>query len=456
MAFETIRSASGVDFIGTDEVDVLVAFNESGNIFANGRKANDSITFNQIVTGVLSTTTAYGGEGTDTITVNSAVANSTLNGNKGTDTLTAGNLAQSFFDGGADADTLNARGGAANSTVRGSKGNDTLNLDGSFSSSVINGNENNDIVNLTGVAAATGTATSSYTDTVVYGGADNDTIQDAIGPTGRAINFTNATINGNKGLDVINLVGGPAGSITASGLTIFGGEGTDTINASGVYQVGSTTAFAALYVSGDLGNDNIVSGGGADTVMGGEGNDTVNAGAGNDTIMGGEGDDAINAGGGTDRVIGGNGADTYAASAGTKTFVIEEITNSQATVSGTTQGFDTFAAAGSFVSGTDKLNISAVASSLAGGTVNTVNAVGADIAIVATSWSAVKTALDAAPGVLASSTAGINARTFSIAAGALAGNYLWINDTQAAYNQGDLVFKINATNQIAAGDIVIA
>ena len=464
MAFETIRSASGVDFIGTDEADVLVAFNETGAIFANGRKANDTITFTQNVTGVLSTATVYGGEGTDTITVNNAVANSTINGNKGNDTLTAGNLAQAFFDGGADTDVLNVNNGSANSTIRGSKGNDTINLFAAFgtttiASSLVNGNENNDTINLSNVGV-----TTAYNSTVVYGGADSDTIT----TNGGIGVFTNATINGNKGLDTITVTGG-----SASGLTIFGGEGTDTITATGIVQISDATKAANLYLSGDLGNDNITSGGGNDTIMGGNGNDVVNSGAGNDTIMGGEGNDSITAEAGTNRVIGGNGADTYTTptAAGTDTFVIEEIANSQATVSGGTQGFDTFEAA-SFSTTVDKLDISAVASSLAGGDVGagaatvvaaTAAASGPTVAELntVTNFGQLKTLLDATVGSVftnASTSAAIKAYTFTIANGSatnIDGTYLWINDNQAAYNELDLMFNIGA-NTFANADIVTA
>jgi hypothetical protein len=64
-----VRLAFGARFIGTHEANILVAFNETGAIFANGCKANDTTTFSQGIMDVLSTATVYGGEGTDTINV---------------------------------------------------------------------------------------------------------------------------------------------------------------------------------------------------------------------------------------------------------------------------------------------------------------------------------------------------------------------------------------------------
>jgi len=473
LAFETIRSASGVDFIGTDEADVLVAFNETGAIFVNGRKADDSITFNQNISGVLSTATVYGGEGDDLIDINAeAVSGSTINGNKGEDTLEAFSLAQAFFDGGADDDDLLVVDGASSSTIRGSKGNDVLDLAGVFTSSLINGNENDDLINLGYTLGGGVNFTATISSTVVYGGADADTITAVAGTT-----FSNATINGNKGLDVINVNGA-----TASGLTIFGGQGTDTITATDV--ITSAGAAAALYISGDLGNDSITAGAGADSIMGGDGNDTVRAGdgkdlieggagddllegaEGDDTILGGDGNDAINGGAGTNRLIGGNGADTFTSVVdATDTFIIEAISDSAATVTGATQGFDTFDGASIIVDvasitiadGADTLNISAVAASLAGGRIDGTTVKDGAIGVVtADTFAELKAELDASKIAQASSTTFINTYIVTVDDGDLEGTYLWINDNQKAYNQGDLMFNLANGADVKASGIIIS
>ena len=230
---------------------------------------------------------------------------------------------------------------------------------------------------------------------------------------------------------------------------MFGGEGSDTITVIGLLT--TTGGDAAAFVSGDLGNDNILTGDGADTVLGGAGDDNINSGVGNDTVTGGAGNDTITGGTGTNRIIGGLGADIFNAG-GTDTFVIQAIADSQLTVSGTVQGFDSFGLA-AFTTAVDSLNISAVSATLAGGSVAAVNVIVPVAVATADNFAELKTALDT-PGSAASSVAGINAYTVTVAAGDLAGTYLWINDSQAQYNQGDLMFNIGA-NLFADTDIIV-
>lgn len=439
MAFETIRSASGVDFLGTDQQDVLVAFNESGSIYVGGRQEKDTITFNQNISGVLSTATIQGGQGDDAVQINSALSSSFINGNKDSDDIfVTGFISQSTIRGGQGNDELFIENGASNSLFAGDDGDDRIGFqdDETFSTVTVNGNKGNDTLAL---------GDGRFNGFNALGGEANDTIT-----TGAGASFAATTINGNKGLDTITLAGG----FISGGLSVFGGEGADTIT-TGNYDVSATNDDAVgVYVSGDLGNDQITAGDGDDTILGGDGDDTMAGGDGDDTIQGGAGNDSITGQGGENRIIGGEGADTYTASAGTDVFVIDAITNSNATTSGKVQGFDTFSVGDSFTTTVDELNIEAVSSSLAGGTVNNVNTIGANIAVgPVADWAAVKTALDTA-GVLASTTAGINARTFTATVDGVAGTYLWINDTQSAYNAGDLVFKVAAVGQIAAGDII--
>ena len=86
-------------------------------------------------------------------------------------------------------------------------------------------------------------------------------------------------------------------------------EGSLTLNAGGV-----TTGI--LDVIGGTGDDNITTGGGADTVASGDGDDVVNTGAGADTALLGAGNDAANTGAGADVVDAGTGNDTVDAGAG--------------------------------------------------------------------------------------------------------------------------------------------
>ena len=93
MAFETISGASGVDFIGTENVDVLFSLNEAGRQSVVAAGGDDDITLENF-TGVVGTATVRGGEGDDTITVGTGesgitrIADSSVNGGAGDDTIT--------------------------------------------------------------------------------------------------------------------------------------------------------------------------------------------------------------------------------------------------------------------------------------------------------------------------------------------------------------------------------
>jgi Ca2+-binding RTX toxin-like protein len=402
LAFETIRGASQIDFIGTAEVDVLVAFNEELPMVVKGRAANDNITFVQAVTAITRNASVQGGQGNDTITPGN-LATSNLNGNLGGDT---------FLLGGAI---------ISGSTISGGQGSDTINGPDNLVTSILNGNQDNDTINFAGVASSAS----------IVGGQGNDTL-----------NFTgfgaisDTVINGNDGTDFLNFTGfGAAGAVLLTNVTISGGQGGDTLDALGGRNGSGSTGFI---LSGNLGNDSLQGSAQDDTLLGGEGNDTVTA---------GDGDD---------QVTGGLGSDTYGGdAAGETTYIIESISDSAATTSGTVQGFDDFITAGSF--GNDEvLDISAVSAALAGGAldpgVGTV--VGAFNVATAANFTELKAALDGS-GVDASSGAdGIEVTVVTVAAGALAGEYVWVNDNQAAYNVGDLMFSAfnNATaTRIANG-----
>ena len=96
LAFETIRSAAGVDFIGTDGVDALFSLNETGAITVDAKGGNDTITL-QDSDQVVGTATIKGGAGNDTIALtaesggnNSRLASSSVNGGQGDDTIKGG------------------------------------------------------------------------------------------------------------------------------------------------------------------------------------------------------------------------------------------------------------------------------------------------------------------------------------------------------------------------------
>ncbi len=148
------------------------------------------------------------------------------------------------------------------------------------------------------------------------GGSGNDTI---VGNSANNVlngNGGNDTINGGDGNDTLN---GGDGNDTISGGGgddyMNGGAGIDTVNythwsGGGTYNLATGVAsFPGFYDEEILNFENILTGGGNDTVIGSSANNTLNAGAGNDNINGGDGIDTIYGGAGNDTVDGGNGND---------------------------------------------------------------------------------------------------------------------------------------------------
>jgi hypothetical protein len=276
-------------------------------LFVEGLAGNDSITFSPFGN-QLKNSTVYGNAGNDTIQVtitngSASAVNSLLQGAAGNDTITVQNVVSS-------------------STMRGGAGADTLTVSNAISS-VINGNKGGDTIRVNG---------GTYNQSNVYGGADNDSMT----ITANTI-LSNGTINGNKGNDTI--VDDGTGITSLSSATVFGGAGQDVITLNG----GGT----GLFISGDLGNDQLTSGAGADTVLGGAGVDTIVVGAGNDSVVGGGGADTITLAGGTNRVNFASGEGVVATASTTATHTTLGMTATFA------NGIESVTA---FVSGTDDFN----------------------------------------------------------------------------------------------------
>ncbi len=238
-----------------------------------------------------------GGNGNDTITLDSSVTcPATLAGGNGNDTIVGGSGASSI-DGGAGADSLTA--GPSNDTITGDAGSDTL-LGGGGADKLIGGADNDSI----------------------SGGSGNDTIQGGLGSD---------TLNGGTGINVLDYsdhtvkqpivvdlsagtetMTGEADTLTGTFQKFVGGAGNDLITGTDGDDIINGGAGNDT-INGLGGNDQIWDGAGNDSVNGGDGNDSLYGGAGNDSLNGGDGDDQIIAiGGGTaDQVTGGNGNDTF-------------------------------------------------------------------------------------------------------------------------------------------------
>ena len=109
LAFETIRGESGVDFIGTDGVDVLFSLNDAGTKTVDAQGGNDTVDLTN-ETGVVGTAEVKLGEGDDTLTMgandtgNNRLADSTVNGGPGDDNITTEGAVSTKIRGNEDDD----------------------------------------------------------------------------------------------------------------------------------------------------------------------------------------------------------------------------------------------------------------------------------------------------------------------------------------------------------------
>jgi Ca2+-binding RTX toxin-like protein len=122
---------------------------------------------------------------------------------------------------------------------------------------------------------------------------------------GTGVTLANTGASYTAEITIIDTDGAPV--VVSAGLSeiIAGGQGNDTLIADA--DIGGNA-----WITGDAGNDTIISGNAfsTDYLFGGSGNDVISAGGGNDYVEGGEGNDSIDAGAGADIVYGGNGNDT--------------------------------------------------------------------------------------------------------------------------------------------------
>ena len=224
----TVRAGRGDDYVWTSFSDFL------NNSLWDGDNGDDYF----VLQGGGIGSTLKGGDGNDEIAVTNPISRYLINGNAGIDVLAI-------------------HSNAFQSTIRGGEGQDVIRLSRKIDSSIIQGDDND--------------------DSLVVGYASN-------------IQLDNSTINGNSGNDVITVE--RISSFVQS--EIRGGADNDQITA--------TSSAHSLSLFGDSGNDTIASGAGADSIDGGLGNDVLTGWAGDDTITAGNGSDTITGGGGNDSI----------------------------------------------------------------------------------------------------------------------------------------------------------
>ncbi|MGO7505399.1 RTX toxin, partial [Rhizobium johnstonii] len=209
-------------------------------------------------------------------TVTSGAGNDTLNGGGGADSLIGGAGDDTYIVDNIG-DLVTEAADAGTDTVRTTLASYTL---------------GSDVENLAYISTLAFTGTGNDLDNVITGGAAIDTLSGGVG---------NDTLNGGAGAD--RLIGGEGNDIyivdnAGDLVTEVANEGIDTArtnlsahtlaaNVENLTYIGT----AAFTGAGNLLDNIIIGGVGADKLMGAAGNDTLIGGAGADTMSGGTGDD---------------------------------------------------------------------------------------------------------------------------------------------------------------------
>jgi len=235
---------------GSDKADDLFLVDQAKDVRVNGSGLDDiiAISASALAANALYNIESYGNDGDDTMFLSAAlVSNSILQGGKGEDTIGAG--AAGF------------QSSFSGSIVRGGADDDTIIVQNA-NGGTFNGNKGEDTIQVLGNAA----------NAKIYGGSEADNI------TLDGVLYTNSTFNGSKGNDILTVNSGEF-----SGSTIYGGSENDIINVNqgttvaGVAVLGTVTE---ITVSGDKGNDKMFVGRNTNqltkaTATGGEGDDTI-------------------------------------------------------------------------------------------------------------------------------------------------------------------------------------
>ena len=378
----TIATGSGDDSIDISAIDAADEFSVSLGA------GDDTLTLGAAVAnanaaGTLVADTAAGGDGTDTISVTSAVGN----GQTTAATGLSGFEVLSFSDALAASTTVaNYQSGLSVTLAAGSNGGTLVMEAGSQTVNIAAANAGSLTLTDTGTATTdsvtinnTATAqTDVYADqTITVNGYETVNVSTTSG-TGTAVeqDIGDITVTADTGgTATVNFVGANSvdmnGVVTAHVLSFAG----LTAQASGTNTV-TMVAGDEFEYAGASGSGLITGSAGDDVLFGDTGESTnINGGAGDDTITGGSAAETINGGDGDDILDGNNGADTVNGDAGDDQITLG--TSAAQTANGGA-GDDTVIAAGNLAfgqtitggDGTDVISITSAAAAAAGSVVS--------------------------------------------------------------------------------------
>lgn len=280
------RGSEGFDSIKGDEEDNHID-GITGRDTINGYGGNDTI---QLQAGE-----AYGGEGNDTITVNSegTTLSASLYGGAGDDTLTGG-ANRDGLTGGAGADTLD--GGASADTAYYVDSSEAVEIDLAAGKGKGGDAEGDTLISIEGAVGSS--KDDKFTGNDAHNrfyGRDGD--DEFIASEG--YDYYNGGKGANDHVDYSDYGSAIKGDLFDTKATTFTkADGSEDVIV-GVEHL-TATEFADE-VSGSDASNKLDGLGGDDILRGKGGDDTLSGGAGNDTLMGGAG---------ADKIIGGEGTDT--------------------------------------------------------------------------------------------------------------------------------------------------
>jgi VCBS repeat-containing protein len=323
-------------------------------------------------TTITSTTASAGGYGTFTITAAGIWTYTLDNGNSAVQALNVGaRLTDSF--------TV--------TTVDGTSQVVTIAIDGSNDAAIISGTAISSVIEAGGISPGTPIASGTLTDTDVDNPPNTFTAVSAPTASDGGYGFFTMTAagvwtytldNASGAVDALDVGGTLTDTFTVHAvdgtaqvvtITIHGASDADPNDFDNL-AVGATVITDPPFVFGTPGGDSIAGGGSVgqiiyggagddtlngtgvnDIIYGGSGNDTIKGNNGDDTIYGGSGSDTINGNNGADTIIGGFGADQLTGSNGDDRFVYLSAVDSHA------GQFDTIT---DFISGSDKIDLTAL------------------------------------------------------------------------------------------------
>ncbi len=312
-AIENLTGGSGNDTLtGDGAVNSLIG--GAGNDALDGGAGNDSLlggAGNDTLAGGTGNDSLDGGADTDTADYSSDAAGVTVNLQAGTATgSTSGNDTLANIEnatGGSGNDTLTGDGNS--NLLMGGAGNDTLN--GGAGDDLLDGGAGNDTADYSGDAG--GVTANLGAGTASGGASGNDTLVNIENLTGGAGGDTLTgdgnvnVLNGGAGNDVLDGGAGDDRLIGGAGDdSLTGGSGFDTADysadGSGVtVNLGAGTASGATSGNDTLsGIENVIGGGGGDTLTGDNNANQLQGGAGNDRLIGNGGNDILDGGLGKD------------------------------------------------------------------------------------------------------------------------------------------------------------